>query len=328
MTEFDFALFLRHVVVSEGSVMSDGTSYFFSEDQTLNALKTMGSDSELSRLLVLTSNGYTVVGGVGFYGSFDFQIYVFSEYRHQGYMSAVCKNGILKSILYPKQRVTLVKSALYCVDDVDSKLHLLDLLGLVPANIDEVKEQRERLFSDGLIHRLDGISTRAISSSVLFDCKTLFKTCPGSIVNRLELSLDATTDYVILDSDEKRIGVLTIKIDTKGKRYIDADSVVSLDFFEDDSDYACSQWHVICSAVYTLAVDFNRRFGVRYFQSGNLSDFNMIDVLCNIEKYEYDRFKAIANHLNVIHVEEIFFGDDWEAISEINNSGAPFCLVL
>lgn len=328
MTEFDFALILRHIAAPEGSVMSDGTSYFFSEEQTLNVIKAMGCDGELSRLLVLTNNGCTVVGGVGFYGDYDFQEYIFPEYRRQGYMSAVCKNGILKSVLYPKQRVTLVSSALCCVDDVDSKLHLLDLLGLVPANLDEVKEKREKLFRRGILHVIDAMYMPELFKPTLLDCKTLFKTCPGKITSYGDLSLDDVTCCYVLDADKRRIGTLTIKLDTKGKSCLDVDSVVLLDFFEDDFEYALSQWHVICSAVYTIAVELNRLFGIRYFQKAGLSDFDMFGVLATIEEYECDRFCKIAYRSNVVQVEKVLFGDNWEDIVSKDDTGTPFCLVL
>ena len=92
------------------------------------------------KCLVLTDGNDHVVGGVLFYGGYDIQIQVLDEYKGQGYMSAIHKNGILNDCLYKNQICTIEFSAIKSQEDLDMKLHLLSYLDVVIHNLDSLKD--------------------------------------------------------------------------------------------------------------------------------------------------------------------------------------------
>lgn len=90
------------------------------------------------KILVLSDGMNNVVGGVLFYGSCDIQVTIFPRQRGKGHMSAIHKNGILKSECYPGQQLSIAVDELRSFDDFLLRDHMLKLAGLRAKNLPEV----------------------------------------------------------------------------------------------------------------------------------------------------------------------------------------------
>ena len=92
------------------------------------------------KMLVLSDGNNHAVGGVLFYDSFDIQVTTLPKYRGRGYMSAIHKNGIMKSECYPDQKVSIVVDELRSLDDFLVRDHMLRMAGLRANNLPKVYE--------------------------------------------------------------------------------------------------------------------------------------------------------------------------------------------
>ena len=136
MRNEDFIGVLRQIKLPRGVVLGDGTSYRLNKQ---DFPCTGHNELEMfEKFLILSDGCFNVVGGILFYGSYDIQVTTFPEYRDKGYMSAVHKNGILKSELYPNQEVSIETSVLRTLSDFQKRQYMLKMIGLVPKNISEI----------------------------------------------------------------------------------------------------------------------------------------------------------------------------------------------
>lgn len=130
---------LRHVNLPLGVLLFDGKTYRVSSDDFKQLQANYLSELvDIDKFLVLTNGQGIIVGGVLFYGSSDIQITIFEEYRGMHYMSAIHKNGILKSECYPNQCITIAKYEIRSFDDFLMKYYLASLIGLKITNLAEI----------------------------------------------------------------------------------------------------------------------------------------------------------------------------------------------
>lgn len=130
---------LRHVKLPLGTLLCDGKTYRISSDDFKQVYpKHLSELVNIDKFLVLTNGHDIVVGGVLFYGSSDIQTTIFEEYRGMHYMSAIHKNGILKSECYPNQCITIAKYEIKSFDDFLMKHYLALLIGAEITNLAEI----------------------------------------------------------------------------------------------------------------------------------------------------------------------------------------------
>lgn len=137
MRNDDFMFFLKSLKPPCGVLLCDGTTYRLEKKDFLHGKLRKELDA-FEKILVLSDGNYHVVGGVLFYGDVDIQATVLPRFRGRGYMSAIHKNGIMKSECYPEQRVSIVPEELECMNDFLLRDHLLRLIGLRAKNLGEV----------------------------------------------------------------------------------------------------------------------------------------------------------------------------------------------
>lgn len=138
MTGDVFDKVLKDIELPIGQLLEDGKTYLIEGDVLRNIPGHQKDLKEFDRCLVLSDGDGRVVGGVLFYGRYDLQAQMLPEYKGQGYMSAIHRNGILKKCLYPNQRVTICMEAIDSAEDALMKRHLLSLIGLTEANQDSI----------------------------------------------------------------------------------------------------------------------------------------------------------------------------------------------
>ena len=149
MTEETFTYILENIKLPVGKLLSDKRTYrvtrrdFPKLDE--RSQKALGN---FDKFLVLSDGKKHVVGGILFYGRIDLQAWVFPQYRGQGYMSAIHKNGILRAELEEKQRVTISEDGIDSPKDFEMKCHLLSLIGLKANNEDAIREEYLPLFKN------------------------------------------------------------------------------------------------------------------------------------------------------------------------------------
>lgn len=137
MRNDDFIELLHYIKLPCGTLLCDGTTYRLGkEDYPPRKLKKELEYFE--KILVLSDGMDNVVGGVLFYGSYDIQVTVFPRQRGKGYMSAIHKNGILKSECYPGQQVSIAVDELRSMNDFLLRDHMLKMAGLRAKNLPEV----------------------------------------------------------------------------------------------------------------------------------------------------------------------------------------------
>jgi hypothetical protein len=139
MTEDVFEDILHSVKLPVGVLLGDRSTYRvtscdFHDIHTRHAREL----SFFDKFLVLTNGKGVVVGGVLFYGNTDMQATIFPEYRGKHFMSAIHKNGILKSECYPDQHVSIAKYEIKSFDDFLMKHYLASLIGLKIKNLAEI----------------------------------------------------------------------------------------------------------------------------------------------------------------------------------------------
>ena len=134
-----FNKLLRHVKLPIGVLLCDDKTYRVSSDDFKQLHPSYLSELvDIDKFLVLTNGHGIVVGGVLFYGSSDIQVTIFEEYRGMHYMSAIHKNGILKSECHPDQCITIAKCEIKSFDDFLMKHYLASLIGLKITNLAEI----------------------------------------------------------------------------------------------------------------------------------------------------------------------------------------------
>lgn len=139
MKDYIFEDILRSITLPIGVLLNDESTYRITKDDF--PLIQTGYSHEfngLDKFLVVTNGVGIVVGGVLFYDERDIQATVFPEYRGKHFMSAIFKNGILKSECYPNQKVTITKKAITSFDDFLMKHHLASCAGLQITNLSEI----------------------------------------------------------------------------------------------------------------------------------------------------------------------------------------------
>lgn len=130
---------LRDVNFPLGTLLFDGRTYRVSSDDFKQVHPKYRNELVgIDKFLVLTNGHGIVVGGVLFYGSSDIQATIFEEYRGMHYMSAIHKNGILKSECHPDQCITIAKYEIKSFDDFLMKHYLASLIGLKITNLAEI----------------------------------------------------------------------------------------------------------------------------------------------------------------------------------------------
>lgn len=139
MKEEVFEEILRCIKLPLGELLEDDSTYritskYFNKITT----KHIKELDEFDKFLVLTNGELVVVGGILFYGSVDIQATIFPEYRCRHFMSAIHKNGILKSECYPDQKVTISKYTITSFDDFCMKHYLLSCAGLKVSNLMDI----------------------------------------------------------------------------------------------------------------------------------------------------------------------------------------------
>ena len=137
MRNEDFLDFLRYIKLPRGTLLSDGTTYRLGK-QDFPPRKLRQELDSFEKILVLSDGNLHVVGGVLFYGSVDIQVTTLPRYRGRGYMSAIHKNGILKSECYPGQKVSIEPRELRSMNDFLKRDHMLRMIGLRAKNLPEV----------------------------------------------------------------------------------------------------------------------------------------------------------------------------------------------
>lgn len=138
MSNDDFMDFLRVVPLPYGRQLGDNTTFLLTKAKTWAWHKKWPELKDFNRVLVLSDGKNTVVGGVLFYDNVDIQVTILPEYREKGYMSAICKNGILKDAFFEGQKASIVCNELWCFDDFLLRFHLMELIGLTPKNLEEI----------------------------------------------------------------------------------------------------------------------------------------------------------------------------------------------
>ena len=128
---------LRYIKLPRGTLLEDNRTYRL-EKKDFPRRKFKYELELFDKILVLSDGNGRVVGGVLFYNWYDIQALTFPKYRGRGYMSAIHKNGILKSECYEGQQVTLVPEEIKSMDDFMMRYHLLKCAGLKPRNLQAV----------------------------------------------------------------------------------------------------------------------------------------------------------------------------------------------
>ena len=138
MREEAFEEILRKVKLPLGELLYDGSTYRVASDD-FHKIRTRHK-KELNffdKFLILTYD-QKIAGGVLFYGAVDIQLIIFPEYRHKHIMSAICKNGILKSECYPNQKATISTKTIESFDDFLMKHYLLSNAQIQISNLSEL----------------------------------------------------------------------------------------------------------------------------------------------------------------------------------------------
>lgn len=139
MNADDLEYILRSILLPAGTLLTDRNTFRLTEQDFAELdERSRYALQKFEKLLVLSDGNRNVVGGVLFYNRFDIQVITLPEYRRCGYMSAIHKNGILRSELYPKQEIKINSIAIESLDDLRMKFHLLSLIEIKPSNIDEL----------------------------------------------------------------------------------------------------------------------------------------------------------------------------------------------
>lgn len=134
-----FEEILRSIRLPLGTLLFDEKTYRV-EKQDFRALgKRHQKDLNMfEKFLVLSDGERSVVGGVLFYGAVDIQATMLEEYRGRGFMSAIHHNGIMSAECYEGQKVSIVTSEFYTMDEFLCRNHLLKMAGLTAKNLPEV----------------------------------------------------------------------------------------------------------------------------------------------------------------------------------------------
>lgn len=139
MKEEVFEKILQCVKLPLGELLSDGSTYrITSKEFNKIATKQIEELHNFDKFLVLTNGQQVVVGGILFYESEDIQAIIFPKYKGKHFMSAIHKNGILKSECYPNQKVTISKHTIESFDDFCMKHYLLSCAGLKISNLIDI----------------------------------------------------------------------------------------------------------------------------------------------------------------------------------------------
>ena len=150
MREVEFEEVLRSVKLPMGTLLKDGTTYRITPDFYSGLPHAKDLSQHFKKFLVLSDGCFNVVGGVLPYWEFnDIQVTVFEEYRDQGYMSAIHKNGILRSELPRGQHVSLVTKEIRSMDDFLKRHYLLKNAGIPISNLPEVYQNLHFWCRDG-----------------------------------------------------------------------------------------------------------------------------------------------------------------------------------
>jgi hypothetical protein len=130
---------LRTINPTEYELLEDCSTYRVSEQKTdLLTKRPKNAGIWPTKMLILTDGKEHAIGIVIFWGNADILIQMLPEYCGKGYMSAIHKNGILRSECYENQHVKIDKDYVTSMDDLRKKCHLLRLAGLKPDNLDEI----------------------------------------------------------------------------------------------------------------------------------------------------------------------------------------------
>lgn len=143
MTDTEITALLKDINTANREYLQDGTTFRI-EGNGLEEVNQKITREIVgawpSKVLVLTDGAGVAIGAVVFYGSMNLEIFMLPEYRGKGYMSALHKNGILKSELYANQKVwhDMDYPSLPSLDALKMHVHLLRYLGLAlnPADLD------------------------------------------------------------------------------------------------------------------------------------------------------------------------------------------------
>ena len=139
MKEEVFEEILRCIKLPLGKLLKDGSTYLITSKEFIKiGTKQIEELGNFDKFLVITNGQQIVVGGILFYGSVDIQAITFPEFRGKHFMSAIHKNGILKSECYPNKKVTISKHTIKSFDDFCMKHYMLSCAGLKVSNLIEL----------------------------------------------------------------------------------------------------------------------------------------------------------------------------------------------
>ncbi len=157
MMEEELSLFLNNVTLPFGELLSDGKTFRISEELTAKITrKPKNAFIWPSKMLILSDGHNKAVGGLVFFGNMDIMALMLPQYVGCGYMSEVCKNGIIKSELYEDQHVGIDTGCLNSFDDFKMKIHLLNDIGIVPKNLVKLYEYMHLFFPECANYTLEG----------------------------------------------------------------------------------------------------------------------------------------------------------------------------
>lgn len=156
MSADELEFILRSIRLPMGTLLADDRTFRLGEKdfEELNE-RSQHILRGFEKLLVLSDGNGNVVGGVLFYNRYDVQVTTFPEYRECGYMSAIHKNGVLRSELYPNQEIKIYTGAIESLDDLRMKCHLLNLIGIKPSNTEELVRFGTTFVFDGKKYSAD-----------------------------------------------------------------------------------------------------------------------------------------------------------------------------
>ena len=140
MTNDTLLSILRYIKLPRGTLLDDGTTYRLIKHD-FPPRKFKDGLEMFDKLLVLSDGNYNAVGGVLFYGPVDIQATTLPKYRGQGYMSAISRNGILRSECYEDQQVSIYEKELRTMDDFLMKYHLIETAGLKVKNLPKIYKE-------------------------------------------------------------------------------------------------------------------------------------------------------------------------------------------